>query len=304
MQKRIEGFCRKITVAYDIDNDIKEELYGHIEDKLLDYLNGEVKLTEDDAFVLVREHFGNPETVKVLLMEAHEHESQKSSVRELLTNSVLVMSAGTIVSWFLSGIFIKTITKLSLSLPLAHTIVIEPLLVRLQISIVMGILMVLPFLSYNLLSFLAPGQYVGEKKRVVILATFASLCFIAGASLFVVFIVPYLIGFITAFMDRDIEPLLSINGFIKHIINLSMLIGVLFELPVISFMLAKIGILTHAWLVKKRAYVLVAIFIASALLTPPDPLSQIMLAIPLIILFEISIKVARMTQKYEGLEIT
>ena len=83
-----------------------------------------------------------------------------------------------------------------------------------------------------------------------------------------------------------------------------MLIGVLFELPVISFMLAKIGILTHAWLVKKRAYVLVAIFIASALLTPPDPLSQIMLAIPLIILFEISIKVARMTQKYEGLEIT
>ena len=69
MQKEIEGFCNKITTIYDIDNEIKEELYGHIEDKLPGYLSGEVELTEDDAFVLVSEHFGKPEIIKKLLRE-------------------------------------------------------------------------------------------------------------------------------------------------------------------------------------------------------------------------------------------
>ena len=90
MQKQIEGFCRQITDAYDFD-DIREELHGHIEDKLLDYLSGEEKLTEDDAFVLVRNHFGNPDNIKELLQKVHGREVKGSLARRI--GAVLVATA-------------------------------------------------------------------------------------------------------------------------------------------------------------------------------------------------------------------
>ena len=70
-QESIQKFCLKISIAYDLDEEIQEELSSHIEDKLLMYLNGELKLSEQDALVLVREHFGKPEHIRSLLEEVH-----------------------------------------------------------------------------------------------------------------------------------------------------------------------------------------------------------------------------------------
>ena len=88
----IRILCKKISVAHDLDEEIQEELYGHMEDKLTAYLDGEEALSEEDAFILVREHFGNPSTVKGLLQDVHAREADVSLARRL--GAVLIVTAG------------------------------------------------------------------------------------------------------------------------------------------------------------------------------------------------------------------
>ena len=82
-QDQVRTLCRKISVAHDLDPEIQDELYGHMEDKLLAYLNGEEPVTEDDAFILVREHFGDPAVLKGLLQDVHAHEVHVNLARRL-----------------------------------------------------------------------------------------------------------------------------------------------------------------------------------------------------------------------------
>ncbi len=92
----IESLCRKISVAYELDAEIQEELRGHVEDKLLGYLDGEETLSEDDAFILVREHFGDPAKVKSLLREVHTYESHASVARYIAAALIVTTAMGII----------------------------------------------------------------------------------------------------------------------------------------------------------------------------------------------------------------
>ena len=94
-------------------------------------------------------------------------------------------------------------------------------------------------------------------------------------------------------MFADVNPLLTIGDFISKMLTFTVLFGVIFEMPLIAFILAKIGIIKHTWMSKYRRYAIVGIFVVAAIFTPPDALSQIMMAIPLLFLYEVSILVAR-----------
>jgi len=93
-EERIRELCRKISVAHNLDEEIQRELFSHMEDKLLGYLSGEEKLTEEDAFVLVREHFGDPEVISAMLMKVHRAEAVTSLVRRIAAVLVLTLAAG------------------------------------------------------------------------------------------------------------------------------------------------------------------------------------------------------------------
>ncbi len=95
--EKMRALCKKISVAHDLDAEIQEELYSHIEDKLLAYLNGEEILAEEDAFILVREHFGDPSTLKGLLQDAHAFEAQVSLARRLA--AAMIVTGGVIVTY-------------------------------------------------------------------------------------------------------------------------------------------------------------------------------------------------------------
>ena len=99
-QEQMQVLCRKISVAHDLDPEIQEELYGHMEDKLLAYLNGEELVTEDDAFILVREHFGDPAVLKGLLQDVHAYEVHVSLARRLAA-AAIVTTATMVSSLFL-----------------------------------------------------------------------------------------------------------------------------------------------------------------------------------------------------------
>ena len=215
--------------------------------------------------------------------------------RWALLKSIFAVVTGMLISWFLSDMFYSTMTRLAKNaeLPLVYTKLLEPIMMKLQMAFFMGILLSLPFVFYFIWSFIAPGLYKNEKRWILPLALGATVCFFIGASVAYFVVIPFVLPFVKKFAFSDIKPMITISDFIGKLIKFTILFGVMFELPLVTYVLAKIGIVKHQWMAKYRKYAIVLIFVIGAVLTPPDPLSQIIMALPLILLYEISIQVAR-----------
>ncbi len=215
--------------------------------------------------------------------------------RWALLKSIFALVIAIIASWFFSNEFYSTITRLAenAELTLISTKLMEGIMLKLQMALVMGIVIALPFVFYFLWGFISPGLYRNEKKWILPFVFISSIFFFIGASIAYFLIIPFILPFIKAFLPPDIEQLITIGDFIAKMLKFTLLFGIIFELPLLAYILAKIGILKHTWMVRYRKYAIVSIFIMGAILTPPDPISQIMMAAPLIILYEISILVAR-----------
>ncbi len=215
--------------------------------------------------------------------------------RWALLKSIAAVIIGMISSWFLTDYFYKTFTALAnkAELPLITTKLLEPLMIKLQMALVMGAIIAFPFVFYFGWSFVAPGLYNREKRWILPLVFTSSALFFAGVCVAYFVIVPMVLMFLKEFTPHDIQQFVTIGNFMGVIIRFVILFGAMFQMPLISFILAKIGIIKHTWMSMYRKYAIVVIFVLGAVLTPPDPLSQCVMALPLILLYEISILVAR-----------
>lgn len=212
-----------------------------------------------------------------------------------LLKSIFIIVIGMISSWFLTDIFYTTITRLAKSaeLPLITTKLMETLMIKLQMALVMGLVIALPFVFYFMWSFVSPGLYYKEKKWILPLVFGTTICFFIGASIAYFIIIPVMLSFLKNFIPAEVEALITIGDFIGKLLKFTIFFGLIFELPMIAYVLAKIGILKYQWMSLYRKYAIVCIFVIGALLTPPEPISQIMMAVPLLLLYEVSILVAR-----------
>jgi sec-independent protein translocase protein TatC len=183
---------------------------------------------------------------------------------------------------------------------LIYTHLLGAFLTYLKTAAVAGILLAAPYLFYQVWMFIAPGLYQHEKKYVIPFVVYSTLLFVGGA-LFGYFIV-FPIGFqyFLSFNNDYIQALPSINEYFSLAIRLLFCFGIAFELPVVIYFLSKIGIVTPELLKKKRKYALLLMFVVGAIITPPDPASQVMMAAPLILLYEIGIIVAKIGTKKKG----
>jgi sec-independent protein translocase protein TatC len=180
---------------------------------------------------------------------------------------------------------------------LIYTHLLAAFLTYLKTAAVAGILLTAPYLFYQVWMFIAPGLYQHEKKYVIPFVIYSTLLFVGGA-LFGYFIVfPFGFRFFLSFENDYIQALPSINEYFSLAIRLLFCFGIAFELPVVIYFLAKIGIVTPELLKKKRKYAVLLMFVVGAILTPPDVVSQVMLAAPLIVLYEIGIIVAKIATK-------
>jgi len=215
--------------------------------------------------------------------------------RWALLKSIFSIVIAMLASWFLSDRFYGTITRLAANaeLPLISTKLMEPIMLKLQMALVMGILLALPFVFYFLWSFVSPGLYRKEKKWILPLVFAATICFFIGAVIAYFIIIPFILPFIKSFMPTGIDQMITIGDFVSKILRFTLLFGIVFEMPLLAYILARIGILKHTWMSKYRKYAIVLIFLVGAVLTPPDPISQVLMAVPLILLYEVSIQVAR-----------
>jgi sec-independent protein translocase protein TatC len=165
-----------------------------------------------------------------------------------------------------------------------------------KIAIFGGVIFASPVLFYQLWRFVAPGLYMNEKRIVLPSVIVSTVCFLSGIS-FCYLTLPIVLKFLNSFGSGTLQAMYKIDEYFSFLLKLSLAFGVVFELPVISFLLARAGIITGKFLIKNIKYAIVIIFIVAAVLTPPDVLSQTMLAVPLLVLYGISIIVAFVWQK-------
>lgn len=175
----------------------------------------------------------------------------------------------------------------------------EAILLSFKIALVGGLIAASPVIFYQLWRFVAPGLYKNE--RVVILPTvFASvLCFLAGIG-FSYLVVPYVINFLARFGAGRMDAMFRTSEYLGFLIRISLAFGLVFELPVVSFILTRLGVLTPRFLVEKLRYAILIMFILAAVLTPPDIISQVFLAVPLLLLYGISIGVSYLVARRGG----
>jgi sec-independent protein translocase protein TatC len=215
--------------------------------------------------------------------------------RWALLKTIIVVVISMLGSWFLSNYFWATIIRLAKNaeITLISTKLMEGIMMKLQMTLVMGVAIALPFIFYFLWSFISPGLYSREKRWILPLVFAATACFFTGASIAYFIIIPFILPFIKAFLPADLTQMVTIGDFVAKMLKFTLLFGVIFELPMVSYFLAKLGLLKHTYMSKYRRYAIIIIFVFGAVFTPPDPISQVMMALPLLVLYEISILVAR-----------
>ena len=168
----------------------------------------------------------------------------------------------------------------------------------LMMSIMGGVVLSFPFIFQQIWSFVKPGLKNNEKSVVKGIVVYVSLLFFLGISFGYFIIAPLSIQFFGSYqMSSQIENIFTVSSYMSMILSTIFYSGLLFLLPVISYIFAKLGIITPAFLRKYRKHSIVGVLIISAAITPPDLISQIIVAIPIIILYEISILVAVRVEK-------
>ncbi len=165
------------------------------------------------------------------------------------------------------------------------------------VSFVGGIILVMPFLVYQGIMFVAPALTPREKRLVYLIIPWVSLMFLGGVVFGYFMLAPWTIWFLYNFGSNIAEMLPRISNYISFLTKLLLLTGLVFEMPVISTFLARLGVLKPEWLSGKRSIAIILAFIVAAAITPPDPITQCLLAIPLILLYEMSIILAKVAYR-------
>jgi sec-independent protein translocase protein TatC len=181
---------------------------------------------------------------------------------------------------------------------LIATNVISPILVPLKITLMGGFLIVLPYVLYQVWAFVAPGLYSHEKKMVMPLVVSSTLLFFIGVAFCYFIVIPAMSKFIQAFAPTTITAAPDIEQYFGFVLNLFLVFGLAFEVPVAVVVLARIGVVTIDQLKAFRGYFIVGAFVLAAIVTPPDVVSQLALAVPMCILYELGIVAARIFIKH------
>ncbi|OPY75326.1 MAG: Sec-independent protein translocase protein TatC [Syntrophorhabdus sp. PtaU1.Bin058] len=197
---------------------------------------------------------------------------------------------------FLMEPFVKVMPEKS---SFIFTGVTEAFITYFKISFVAALFVSAPVILYEFWMFVSPGLYEKEKRYVYPFIVLGSVCFICGALFCYYIVMPLVYRFFVSYAAEFIIPMPDLKSYMGLTLKMLIMFGLLFQLPLVAFYLAKAGIIHHRMLSSKRRYAILAIVIVSAVITPPDVSSQLLIAIPLWGLYELSIVIVRVFGKKE-----
>lgn len=223
-------------------------------------------------------------------------------LRWRLIKCVIAVAVGFVATYaFKERIFEFLVEPLVKVLPedshLIYTSLPEAFITYLKVAFFAGLVISSPVIFYQIWKFVMPGLYENERRYVVPFMLVATLFFLTGVSFAYFVLFPYGFQFFLGFQTENIAAMPAMKDYLGFVMKLMIAFGLSFELPVIMFFLARMGLVTPESLKKKRKYSILVVFVLAAVLTPPDIISQTMLAIPLILLYELSIWVTYFVRK-------
>jgi len=175
--------------------------------------------------------------------------------------------------------------------------VITPFMVPLKVTAMLAFVLALPFILYQAWSFIAPGLYAHEKRLGIPLIVSSTLLFIVGMAFCYYFVFGQVFSFISSFAPKSITPAPDIEAYLSFVMTMFLAFGFAFEVPVALVVMVKLGVVSVEKLKEWRSYFIVGAFVVAAVVTPPDVVSQLSLAIPMCLLYELGILAARLVSR-------
>jgi sec-independent protein translocase protein TatC len=224
--------------------------------------------------------------------------SHLGELRSRLVKSVLAVAVGFLACFYfvdtIFAILAAPVRRLDIpGLTLIGTGVTEAFFTRMKLGFVAALVVALPVLLWQGWQFVAPGLYEHEKRYTRSFVFAGSLCFCLGAAFSYAVVVQRGLGFLLhRYEVIGVTPMLQVADYLSTVSRLVLVSGAMFELPVIAFFTARVGLIDHRFLIRHSRYALIAIALLAAILTPPDLISQILLMVPLLLLYGLSIAVA------------
>ena len=183
--------------------------------------------------------------------------------------------------------------RLERSVDLQALKVSDMFMVQLIASLMAGLVLASPVIVYQTWRFVEPALSRPSRRTTLAVVLAGSFFFVAGVSFGYLVLLPFSLRFFAALGDGSVAANYSIQGYMSYVIWMLLATGLVFQLPVITFILTRIGLLTPAFLRHYRRVALIAILVLAAVITPPDPLSQFFMAVPLVVLYELSVLIAK-----------
>jgi len=226
-------------------------------------------------------------------------------IRQRLLRCVIVFAIAILILFPFSNFLYSTLAQPLLQhLPqgshMIATEVTSPLIAPLKLTMVVALLIIIPYLLYQLWAFIAPGLYKNERRLVVPLLVASSGLFYIGVLFAYFLVLPMVLQFFVQTAPAGIIIMTDISSYLDFVLQMFLAFGIAFEVPLIVLLLIRMGVVKRETLVKQRPYFIVGAFVVAMLLTPPDVLSQILLAVTLCVLFELGLLLAKKTDKKDS----
>lgn len=246
-------------------------------EKLPDSSSAGAKASEDDKPMSLMDHL--------------------SELRMRLIRCTVAACLGFLACWaVVEPIFNTLVAPLQAVLPpgshAQYTTLPEGFFTRMYIAFVAGIFASSPVIFYQIWSFIAPGLYDEEKRYIIPIAFLSAIFFVSGGAFCYFIVFPYAFGFFVSFATETIVVTPKISDYLNFVLKLLIAFGLIFEMPLFSFFLSRMGLVTADRMRRVRRYAVLVIFVVAAILTPPDVVSQLLMAGPMILLYELSIIVS------------
>lgn len=239
------------------------------------------------------------------MRKKHEKDEKKSltlvehlsELRKRLMFSSVVLIVSILVSYNFSEVIVKYIVDIAPNINFVFIAPAELLMSYIKIAVISGFVVSAPFLSLQIWIFISPGLTKSEKRTIALSLFIGGIFFIAGVVFAFLVILPIMLQFFMGFQIEEIEEMISFSNYLTFVINTLLSFGIIFELPIIMVILTKFHIISVSFIKKNRKYIILIIFVIAAILTPPEVITQILLAGPMLLLFEVGVLFASIVEK-------
>jgi sec-independent protein translocase protein TatC len=219
-------------------------------------------------------------------------------IRALLGLVVAIIICGIFSDWLVNSVVLRPGRLTDPPLQLINTIPYGQITFYMVVVAVAGFVLASPYMMYEIWKFIQPGLLPKERKYISSIVGYTTLCFVLGMIFAYFIMLPYMLQFFVAFGSAHVQNMITIDEYMDFVLQLILLSGFIFELPMISYFLARFGIVTPAFMRHYRRHSILVILIIAAVVTPTtDPFTMTIFSIPMVLLYEVSIWVAKIAQK-------